>query len=235
MKKTLVSVLVLATVLTSSLTAFAVPTDLKEVYNGVENSIGDFNAMGGMSKEHKTIIITKVNELDGTPVESVVYVDQSTSAYSTALKVMFAQELATGYYKATMGTVSDSSNSETVYFVVGDYDVDPSDKLTVLSEAEAYGTSAGQTWYKKGFAKTVTFEEYNSFRSIKLISADGTRCIGAIKLKNNYSSDNTNGYRWDKTNLTGDGEITVALQVYAVPEEAKGFSLYFSTEDAIAQ
>ena len=148
---------------------------------------------------------------------------------------MFRQELEPGYYQARMGTVGDVSNTETVNFFVGDFRVEPQDKLLVLSEAEAYGVDEGQTWYKKGFWKTVSVEEYNNFKSIKLISADGTQCIGAIQLKNDYVSDNTHGYEWGKTNFTGDGDITLVLQIYAVPEEAKGFDLYFSTEEATSR
>lgn len=241
MKKALVSVLVPASVLASGLTALAAKEDydVKDVYNGVENSIGNLNTTGNISPDtHKTVIISRVADIDGIALteEEVVYVDQSTSAYSTALEVMFNNELETGYYRATMGTVSDTSNSETVYFVVGDFNVDPEDKLTVLSEATPYGTDEGQTWYKKGFSKTVTFEEYNSFKSIKLISADGTQCIGAIKLKDNYTSDGTTpGYRWDRTALSGEGDVTIALQVYAIPAASTGFSLYFSPEDVVAQ
>ncbi len=243
MKRTLLCVLTAMTVMSSCVTALAGPENTnKEVYNGapnienVEATVENLYTVGGMTQDHKTIIITRTHDENGIDItDEVKYVDQSTSVFSKSLEVMFANDLTPGYYKATMGTVG-TNNAETVFFVVGDFEVDPADKLEVLNEAEAYGTSAGQTWYKKGFSKTITFDEYNSFKSIKLISEDGTRCIGAIQLKNNYTSDGTTpGYKWEKTVLSGDADVTIALQIYAVPENARGFSLYFSTEDAVAQ
>ncbi len=254
MKKALVCLLAVVTVLTSSISVLAVPTNLKDVYNTATDTLENLNTNGGISPNaHKTIIIKKTHDIDGTEVsknDNVVYVDQNVSAYSSALKIMFASAddtgypedtgLEPGYYEATMGTVSDASY-ERVNFVVGDYVVDPEDKLVILDAAEAYGqgTLAGTsttTWYKKSFSKTISIDEYNSFKSLKLISEDGSKCIGAISLVNErYTSDNTHGYSWDKTKLSGEGDVTVALQIYAIPEAEKGFNLYFSTDAVVEQ
>ncbi len=257
MKKALICLLAVATVLTSSMSVMAaVPTaeELKDVYNTSTDTLENLDTEGEISpNNHKTILVKKTHELDGTELDknaNVVYADQSTSAYSTALKVMFASEadagypddtgLTPGYYEATMGTVTDTSY-ERVLFVVGDFSVDPEDELTVLDEAEAYGTgtlagTSTTTWYKKSFVKTVSYAEYNSYKSIKLIDEAGANCIGAILMDpDSYTSSNTHGYAWDKTKLTGSGDVTIALQVYAIPEAHKGLKLYFSTDAAVAQ
>lgn len=228
MKKALVSVLVLASVLTSGLTVLAGPSDAnKEVYNGVENTISDF-----MGNDHKTVIVTRTHDIDGIDItDECVYVDQSMSAYSTALELMFNNELEPGYYQVKMGTVGDESNTETVYFIIGDFKVDPKDKLDVADARVAYGTDEGKTWYKQSFTKTVSNDEFSSYKSIKLISEDGTRCIGAISFEDYLDSLNTHGYKWNRTKVTGSGDITIGLQIYAIPEGQDDFSLYFSTEE----
>lgn len=254
MKRALLCMVTTIAVLTSGLTVLAVPTDLKDVYNTSTDTLENLNTNGGISpNNHKTIIIKKTHDINGKELnknDNVVYVDQNVSAYSAALEIMFASADDTGYpestglepgfYEATMGTVTDTSY-ERVNFVVGDYVVDPDDKLVILDPAEAYGQgtlegTSTTTWYKKSFSKTISYDEYNSFKSLKLISEDGSKCIGAISLVNeSYTSDNTHGYSWDKTKFTGSGDVTVALQIYAIPEAQKGFNLYFSTEAVVEQ
>lgn len=247
MKKTLACVLAVATVLTSGISALAVDTEYKDIYNGVSNTIGNF----GMTKEHKTVIVYKTAEIDGTSISNVptdsniYYIDQSQTAFSSAMEIMLKDDLTPGYYCAMMGGVSDTSNVEKVNFIVGDFKVDPADILTIAGEAEPYGTDGGVTYYRKSFYKDVSFDEYNGFKSIKLISADGTRCIGAISFEDYPGTETqeghnkpvtpqgTEGYKWNKTKVTGSGTMTIALQIYGMTvEEADSFKLYFSNEFA---
>ncbi len=193
----------------------------------------DFN-ITGTSSSSGNIYMNNICFYEGGYIgeteEEVVYVDQSMSAYSTALELMFNNELEPGYYQVKMGTVGDTSY-EKVNFVVGDFNVDPKDKLDVADARVAYGTDEGKTWYKQSFTKTVSNDEFSSYKSIKLISADGTRCIGAISFEDYLDSLNTHGYKWNRTKLTGSGDVTIALQIYAIPEDQDDFSLYFSTEE----
>lgn len=242
MKKTLLSVLTTVAILTSGISVLAGPANNNvDIFNGMtdENgtdSISNMYTTGGISDKHSTIIVVRTHDLDGTELttdisERIAYIDQSTSVYSTVLEVIFNEELESGFYKVTMGGLNTAS-SETAYFVVGDFDVDPDDKLKILDEEEPYGIgdTDGVTYYKKSFKKTISYDDYNEFKSLKLISADGTHCIGAVSLLSNYTSGNTHGYAWNKPTLTGSGEVTLALQIYGIPSNSKDLKLYFSTQ-----
>ncbi len=231
MKKTLLSMLMSAVILVSGTVAFAY--DTKDVYNGVSDSLVNLNTTGGISPQnHKTIIISRVADIDGTALTTpeYVYIDQGVSEFSLAVEFMLdGRANNPGYYKAQFGGVAgDGTTAEPVYFIVGDFDLNPDDKLTVAEEPVAYGVSMYDeaVYYKKSFKVTTTCEQISQYNSIKLINEEGTKCIGAFPL-------NRTDEKWEWTNYSGAGEITVALQVYGISEEHKGFNMYFSVEDAV--
>lgn len=231
MKKIMTGLFITAVAFSMTTSTFAA-YDVKEVYDSTNNAVSGIQTNGGVTiTDNKTVVITKEAELDGTSLSSaladrIVYVNQERSGFDAAVKFMLADSPDEGYYRARFGNVNDT-NYEDVYFVIGSASSN-GDKMTVADEAEAYGKDKDDTsviYYKKSFTMTTTCDKYSTYKSLKLISEDGTTVIGAVAI----------GDSWKKTNFTGEGSLTVGVQVYNIPEQYKGLGVSLSTESAVAK
>lgn len=232
MKKIITGLFITAVAFSMTTSTFAA-YDVKEVYDSTNNSVSGIQTNGGVTiTDNKTVVITKEAKLDGTSVSAtdlaskIVYVNQERSGFDAAVKFMLADSPDEGYYRARFGNVGDTSYDD-VYFVIGTPE-NSGDKMTVADAAEAYGRDKDDTsviYYKKSFTMTTTCDRYSTYKSLKLIGEDGTTVLGAVAI----------GDSWKKTNFTGEGSLTVGVQVYNIPEQYKGLGVSLSTETAVAK
>ena len=213
MKKTIVGILVSATVLSTCISAFAEGTTYENVYNGYDNKyvVTDDSA-------YETVYIERIKErikdLDGEEIEpEIVYIDQENGGFDDITSFMIKDGAKQGYYKATFGG-RNSATTKTVNFIIGEVKFAPEDVMTVADEAVAYGTNSGTTYYKKGF-KLNTTKDISGFKSIKLIR--NGKCIGAFEN--------------DLGTSTADTINTIGLMIYGIPENEADFEVCFSTEE----
>ena len=209
MKKTIVSMLVSATVLSTCISAFAEGTTYENVYNGYDNKyvVTDESA-------YETVYIERIEDLGGNAVSSEpVYINQENGGFDDITSFMIKDGAKQGYYKATFGG-RNSATTKTVNFIIGEVKFAPEDVMTVADEAVAYGTNSGTTYYKKGF-KLNTTKDISGFKSIKLIR--NGKCIGAFEN--------------DLGTSTAGTINTIGLMIYGIPENEADFEVCFSTEE----
>lgn len=228
MKKFIAGMLAASVVLSTGVMAFAAESvTTEDVYYGSTNTVKT------NTENYTTVMIKKIMDLDKTPVtvvnnSNVVYVNQQSSGFDDAVGFLLKAGTEKGYYQATFGNAAGESDS--VCFVVGEATVDPDDAIAdKVVEAVAYGTNNGVTYYKKGFAKRVSISEFNGYKSIKIVSGDGAEYLGAINI--DYEGAAADGNSWEKTTLTGEGDIAVSLNVYGIPEDSKDLKVYFSNSE----
>ena len=216
MKKTIVGILVSATVLSTCISAFAEGTtyeNVYNVYNGYDNKYVVTDESEGVSA-YETVYIERIKDLDGNAVSSEpVYINQENGGFDDITYFMIKDDAKQGYYKATFGG-RNSATTKTVNFIIGEVKFAPEDVMTVADEAVAYGTNSGTTYYKKGF-KLNTTKNISGFKSIKLIR--NGKCIGAFE---------------NDLNTSTTGAInTIGLMIYGIPENEADFEVCFSTEE----
>ena len=213
MKKTIVSMLVSATVLSTCISAFAEGTTYENVYNGYDNKYVVTDESEGVSA-YETVYIERIKDLDGNKIEpEIVYIDQENGGFDDITSFMIKADAQQGYYKATFGG-RNSATTKTVNFIIGEVKFAPEDVMTVADEAVAYGTNSGTTYYKKGFTLN-TEKNISTFKSIKLIR--NGKCIGAFE---------------NDLNTSTTGAInTIGLMIYGIPENEADFDVCFSTDE----
>ena len=213
MKKTIVSMLVSATVLSTCISAFAEGTTYENVYNGYDNKYVVTDESEGVSA-YETVYIERIEDLGGNAVSSEpVYINQENGGFDDITSFMIKDDAKQGYYKATFGG-RNSATTKTVNFIIGEVKFAPEDVMTVADEAVAYGTNSGTTYYKKGF-KLNTTKNISGFKSIKLIR--NGKCIGAFEN--------------DLGTSTAGTINTIGLMIYGIPENEADFEVCFSTEE----
>ena len=213
MKKTIVGILVSATVLSTCISAFAEGTTYENVYNGYYNKYVVTNESEGVSA-YETVYIERIKDLDGEEIEpEIVYIDQENGGFVDITSFMIKDDAKQGYYKATFGG-RKSATTKTVNFIIGEVKFAPEDVMTVADEAVAYGTNSGTTYYKKGF-KLNTTKNISGFKSIKLIR--NGKCIGAFEN--------------DLGTSTAGTINTIGLMIYGIPAGQTDFDVCFSTDE----
>ena len=211
MKKTIVGILVSATVLSTCISAFAEGTTYENVNNGYDNKYVVTDESEGA---YETVYIERIKDLDGNAVSSEpVYINQENGGFDDITSFMIKADAQQGYYKATFGR-RNSATTKTVNFIIGEVKFAPEDVMTVADEAVAYGTNSGTTYYKKGF-KLNTTKNISDFKSIKLIR--NGKCIGAFEN--------------DLGTSTAGTINTIGLMIYGIPENEAAFEVCFSTEE----
>lgn len=212
MKKTIVGILVSATVLSTCISAFAEGTTYENVYNGYDNKYVVTDESEGVSA-YETVYIECIEDLGGNAVSSEpVYINQENGGFDDITSFMIKDGAKQGYYKATFG--GRNSATKTVNFIIGEVKFAPEDVMTVADEAVAYGTNSGTTYYKKGF-KLNTTKNISGFKSIKLIH--NGKCIGAFE--NDLGTSTTGAIN------------TIGLMIYGIPAGQTDFDVCFSTDE----
>lgn len=226
MKKIIAGVLAVSAFLSVSPMALAAGSgvNIDDIYYGTTNTVK--TATDG----YTTVIIKKIAELDKTPItatdnSNVVYVNQSSGGFNDAVGFLMKNGTSDGYYEAKFGNANGTNKS--VNFVVGGAVGSPEDAIADAVLDPILYISGDQPVYRKNFAKLISADSFSEYKSVKLVSADGSECLGAINIE--YSGD-TKGNYWENTNTTGSGDIVVALQVYGIPEASKDLRVYFSKD-----
>ena len=228
MKKLAASLLALAVVL-CGLNAFAAETDqdVYDVYFGSDNSVhfADYNGINGAN--YTTVLI---RDSDTTGADGVVYVDQQSNGFDGIMDFMLKSNVKDGIYTATFG--NSKGDATTINFKVGDVvgagkkgsvKLNQANKMSVADEPistdgdeEAFvGRKDGH--YKKSFTFTAKLDDFDKFDSVYLILADGTG-QGEIELYDSGANA--------RPSFSGNGEIALGIQIYNIPESAKGMNLY---------
>ena len=227
MKKIIAGVLAVSALLSASNMALAAGSgvNIDDIYYGTTNTVK--TATNG----YTTVIIKKIAELDKTPItatdnSNVVYVNQNSSGFDDAVGFLMKNGTSDGYYEATFGNANGTSKS--VNFVVGGAAGSPEDAIADAVVDPILYISGDQPVYRKNFAKLISADGFSEYKSVKLVSADGSECLGAINIE--YGGGTQGNYWENKTNTTGGGDIVVALQVYGIPEKSKDLRVYFSKD-----
>ena len=207
------------------------------VYFGKDAVVEDIPEDKVNPTEFQTVVVTRVADSEGNTVSTdlPVYVDQDDDSFATGLKLMLLNEpaLAQGTYEITFG--NESGTNAELYFYVGDFAIAKKDIMTVADDpqAEEGKVHGGVQYYKKGFTlENISFDSYNEYKSVKLVSADGSTVYGAFALGGDVGEWNTKDE--NETTFTGEGQMTVGIQVYSIPDEFKDLVLYFSTDEVVA-
>lgn len=225
MKKIAMSLLSLFFVL-CGMNVLAAETE-QDAYFGSDNSVhfADYNS--GVS-EYTTVLIRKNNT---TGADGVVYVDQRSNGFSDAVNFMLKADTKAGDYTATFG--NSNNGTKQINFVVGDITatgekgtvtVDQDNKMKVVDEPvkqevnDSY-VDAEEGVYKKGFVYDATLTQFNKFKRLYLVSADGKTFYGGFNL---YDESE----KGKKPEYSGEGTVAFGIQIYNIPEEMKGMNLY---------
>lgn len=234
MKKLFAGIIAASTIVTAGITAFAEDYTYSPIYFGKEDVVENVESTSVNPTMFTTVLVTRVADEAGnaTSAQMPVYVNQEDEGFGDGVRFLLLNnpELACGTYKITFGDTYGVSDS--LYFYVGDFDFAKDDIMAVAdpAEKEEGKFQNGVQCYKKGFVvEDITFDDYALYKSIKLVSADGSKVYGAISLDGAVGNWENKG-----TTFSGEGQMSVGIQVYDIPEEYKDLVLYFSTDEVVA-
>lgn len=198
----------------------------QDVYFGSDNSvhIGDYNDVDG--KEYTTVLIRKAGTTDAS---GVVYVDQQSGGLGSVMNFMLKDGVEKDKYIATFG--NSDGDTKVINFTVGDVlgagkhkemTLEQANKMSVADEPistdlEENFKGRKDGHYKKSFTFTTTLDKFKKFDSVYLVSRDGTG-YGEIELYDLGANE--------RPSFTGTGKIALGIQIYNIPEDAKGMNLY---------
>ena len=211
----------------SVVTAFA-ETEYIDAYYGGNNEV---RVDAGV----KDIGGSKTSLIKNASTGEIVHIDQKESGFSSAAAFLLKEGIADGEYIATFG--GNDGEVKSFNFYVGDLNVggitlDRANKMIVKNVAAQYSVDGllvidkktGEAVYKKGFTfDNVAIDTYNTFKSIKLTTEDGSETIGAIPIGKDG---------WGGTTATGEGSVNMGIQIFDIPESYKGLNVYLSTDAA---
>ena len=225
MKKILACLAVIAAF--SGVTALA-ETTYNDIYYGANNEVrvdASVNDIGGSN----TVIVKNAS------TQEIVHIDQNDSGFTSAAAFLLKEGVADGEYIASFGAADGTVKTLNFYvgdLQIGDLTLDRANKMIVAKTASTYTVDGkqvidkdtGEAVYTKGFTyDNVDIDTYNTFKSIKITSADGSQTIGAIPIGEGG---------WGGTTATGEGAVNMGIQIHYIPEEYKGINVYLSTEAA---
>ena len=211
----------------SVVTAFA-ETEYIDAYYGNNNEV---RVDAGV----KDIGGSKTSIIKNASTGEIVHINQKDSGFSSAAAFLLKEGIADGEYIATFG--GSDGEVKSFNFYVGDLNVDGitldrANKMVVKNVAAQYSVDGllvidretGEPVYKKGFTfDNVDIDTYNTFKSIKLTTEDGSKTVGAIAIDKND---------WGGTTATGAGSVNFGIQIFDIPESYKGINVYLSTDAA---
>ena len=188
-------------------------------YNYVDDGTNPGNSITNPTEaaSYKTVLIKKDGE-NG----DIVYIDQAESGFEAATNFLLktGTDEKYGYYTAAFGG-AENGTPVSYSFVIGDVPIQESDKMTVADEAEPQSVD-NTFWYKKGFTFNTTGDEYNKFKSIKLVDSSTSECIGAVELP--------------QCDISGGTYVDFGITVFNIPERYKAkLLLYYSTDKVTNQ
>ncbi len=219
--KRLTACAVISAAMLMQITAFADETNEKDYtdnYFAVDNVL----ELDTDDDSLKTVLIVKVDDTNDEEYQDtdIVYVNQSSSGFNTSTAFMIKADPEAGLYKVILGGGASASVN---YFNIGmtlkEADVDMDSGAAEDGYIESY-TSNGSEVYKKGFLKTVTADECNAYKSIKLVE---NQVVGAWSLTGGESS----------TVTSGEGDVLMGVQIYNIPDgdTADNLKVYLSTDE----
>lgn len=234
MRKFLASALALVAVLSVGLTVFAEDYTYSPIYFGKEDVVENIESTDVDPSMFSTVLVVRIADENGndTLQNDPVYVDQEDEGFGSGARFLLMNKsgLATGTYKMTFGDADGVSDR--LYFYVGDFKFSDKDKMAVADPAEKQDGKYinGAQCYRKGFVvEDITFDTYASYKSIKLVAADGSEVYGAVSLDGGIGNWENKG-----TTFSGEGQMSIGIQIYDIPENYKDLNLYFSTDDVVA-
>ncbi len=225
MKKILACLAVVTSL--SGVTALA-ETTYDDIYYGANNEVrvdASVNDIGG----------SKTSLIKNASTGEIVHIDQNDNGFASAAAFLLKEGIADGEYIASFG--GTDGTVKTLNFYVGDLEIgdltlDRANKMIVTKTASTYTVddklvidkATEEAVYTKGFTyDNVAIDTYNTFKSIKVTSEDGSQTIGAIPIGEGG---------WGGTTATGEGSVNIGIQIHSIPEAYKGINIYLSTEAA---
>lgn len=203
----------------SGITALAVESEVKDVYNHSENSVSASEA--GVTVNYSTVMIKSASENS----DVVVYLNQESGGFTDLTTFLMKDGCDDGKYIATFG--NENGDTKIIEFVKGDVPLtgnsmsvvlNTAQKMTVKDEATKQtgneARDASPECYRKGFTLLVeSVQNLENVNTVYLVSSNGKTCYGYFELV------------LPETVVAG-GNIAYGLQLFNIPEDKKDLNLY---------